>query len=63
MTEVTTVLFVQYISTARAYGLKAMVAYECIYVPVTECLQRGWRCQPTARVFDAEILCTSGSVY
>ena len=54
MTEVTAVLLVQYISTARAYGSKAMVAYECIYVPVTECLQRGWRCQSTACVLAEE---------
>ena len=54
MTEVTTVLFIQYISTVWAYGPKAMVALECMYVPVTECLQCGWHCQSTAYVFDAK---------
>ena len=63
ITEVMAVLFIQYISMAWAYSPKAMIAYECIYVPVTECLQHGWHYQSIAYVFDAKILCTSGRVY
>ena len=57
------VVLIQYICMIQAYGLKVMVAYECMNVTVIKCLQHGWHCQSTAYMFNAKILCTSGSVY